>query len=127
MQDEKLPGPKMAEINGYIDEYTAKCETKEYAESFLHFRRNIERLFDDGYRVVDEEKDGHLYQMTNLLSPIEKMVLEREREKTQIESGLATSRDGTIERVPQLIKVPSQKLSTLIKRRNTKIKNESKK
>lgn len=74
MHDEKLSGPKMADINGYIDEYTAKCETKEYAESFLHFRRNIENMFDEGFRVVDEEKDGHLYKMTNLLSPIEKIV-----------------------------------------------------
>ena len=87
MQDEKLHGPSMANINGYIDEYTAKCETKEYAESFLHFRRNIERLFDDGYRVIDEEKEGHLYKQTNLLSPIEKIVLERERSIMQESAG----------------------------------------
>ena len=87
MQDEKLHGPAMADINRYIDEYTAKCETKEYAESFLHFRRNIEKQFDDGFRVVDEEKDGHLYKQTNLLSPIEKIVLERERSIIQESTG----------------------------------------
>ena len=74
MQDEKIPGPKMATINGFIDEFTAKCETKAYAESFRAYRRNIERLLDDGYNVVDEEKDGHLYKQHNLLSPIEKIV-----------------------------------------------------
>ena len=77
MQVEKIAGPKMADLNSYIDEFTAKSETKEYQQSFLHFRRNIDRLLDAGYHVIDEEKEGHLYKQTNLTSCIEKIVEER--------------------------------------------------
>ena len=62
MQDEKLSGPEMAAINGYIDEYENKRATKEYANSFRVYRQKLEEMLEAGYEVVDMEKDGHLYQ-----------------------------------------------------------------
>ena len=78
MQDEKLSGPEMAAINGYIDEYESKRATKEYVNSFRVYRQKLEEMLEAGYEVVDMEKDGHLYQQKILLSPIEKIVEERQ-------------------------------------------------
>ena len=78
MQDEKLSGPEMAAINGYIDEYENKRATKEYVNSFRVYRQKLEEMLEAGYEVVDMEKDGHLYQQKILLSPIEKIVEERQ-------------------------------------------------
>ena len=41
-------------------------------------------MLDAGYVVVDEEKDGHLYQQKILLSPIEQIVTDREIEKNKV-------------------------------------------
>ena len=62
MQDEKLVGPETAAINGYIDEYVKKRATKEYVNSFRVYRQKLEEMLDAGYEVVDEERDGHLYE-----------------------------------------------------------------
>ena len=62
MQDEKLVGPETAAINGYIDEYDKKRATKEYVNSFRVYRQKLEEMLDAGYEVVDEERDGHLYE-----------------------------------------------------------------
>ena len=78
MHDEKLSGPEMAAINGYIDEYENKRATKEYVNSFRVYRQKLEEMLEAGYEVVDMEKDGHLYQQKILLSPIEKIVEERQ-------------------------------------------------
>ena len=74
----------MASINGYIDEFEQKRATKEYANSFRVQRQKIEEMLDAGYVVVDEEKDGHLYQQKILLSPIEQIVTDRENEKNKV-------------------------------------------
>ena len=49
MQDEKLQGPKISEINSYIDEHKAKRSTKQYAGSFRVYRQGIEEMLDAGY------------------------------------------------------------------------------
>ena len=84
MLDNKSTGPAMASINGYIDEFEQKRATKEYANSFRVQRQKIEEMLDAGYVVVDEEKDGHLYQQKILLSPIEQIVTDRENEKNKV-------------------------------------------
>ena len=125
MQDEKLQGPKMAEINSFIDEHDAKRMTKQHASSFRVYRQRLEDMLDAGYYVVDQEKDGHLHKQPNLLSPIEQIVEERQRIK-DLEITAENSKENT-ERVKPMVKIPSQKLSVLIKRKNMKAKNDLKK
>ena len=60
-----------------------------------------------------------------MLSPIEKIVEEREAERNK-ELMLEKSKE-TSGPAPPMIKIPSQKLSTLIKRKNTKRRIELKK
>ena len=114
----------MSEINTYIDEHAAKRSTKQYANSFRVYRQGIEEMLDSGYYVYNEERDGHLYQKPNTLSPIEKIVAERESKLNQ-ELNLEGSKEMT--EIPPIMRIPSQKLSVIIKKRNTKRKLELRK
>ena len=99
--------------------------TKEYLSSWLHQRRCIDKKLDEGYQVVvnDGTEDDPLHFLRNLGNNGKAHTLQsgalHTGEDLLAEGEMPISRDLDI-----LSRVPSQKLSTLIKRKNNAIKKE---
>lgn len=112
----RIKGLPTAKINALIDNHTKKQFTKQYLESFEFERLRIEKLIDEGYRVVrgpDALVNDALRQLSYRYDQ------DASKEQTSVE-GTAVQDNQVLSRVP------SQKLSTLIRRKNKELKRKIK-
>ena len=93
----------MAVINSRINEHHVRQNKKEYLNSFLHQRRQLEEKLDQGYKVVlndvPDYNDRFLSSFNGQKDGVDSM--------------------DELDEQHQLETVPSHKLSTYIRRRNT--------
>lgn len=114
----KVPGPPMATINARINEHTERQNKKEYLNSWLNRRRNVEQKLEEGYVICYND---NLDRKESLLMA-QSTVRVGELAKSTQEDGKTASGEPEV-----LSRVPSQKLSTIIHRKNTIIRKEKRK
>ena len=100
-----IDAPPMAVINSRINDYFERQNTKEYLRSFLHFRRGLEAKLNEGYKIVRHDPNKVEKQLSKLNAKNDLGAAVDEADRT-------TALNDTLSRVP------SQKLSTYIRRRN---------
>lgn len=118
-----IPSIPIAMINSRINEYTNRQNTKEYLGSWLHQRRCIDKKLDEGFHVVvnDEEEDDQLNFLRNVANANIGKGNNFQSTEEMVEAELNLIKSGE----PDILsRVPSQKLSVLIHRKNAAIKKE---
>ena len=101
--------PPVEVIDERIEEYATRQNTKEYLNSFLCMRRELELKFDEGYRICKQTKAQQALEQQKL------MLASTQNGPEQKDASVA---------VDLLHRVPSQKLSTYIRRRNQALRRE---